>query len=292
MIICSHGPPKRAHRGAALLLVMWLVALLTALIGAFALTARIEHLQGRVLARGIVAGEAARAGLEYALVRIADPDPARQWRADGRPRDWRFGAAEVTVRIVDETGKVDLNQADAVLLGGLFRIVGAAPDEAAAVAAAIIDWRDGDALSQPQGGAEDPQYAAAERPYGAKDAPFDSVAEVEQVLGMTPALYARVAEHLTIHSVQPQPDQVYASAVVLEAMGLDPGPILQRREGGGGQPEDAFVGAGSGTYSIDSRARLPDGREATLRTVVRAEASGVPGSAYTPLRWEEGASPR
>lgn len=271
---------------------MWLVALLTALIGAFALTARIEHLQGRVLARGVVAGEAARAGLEYALVRIADPDPAGQWRADGRPRAWRFGAAEVTVRIVDETGKVDLNQADAVLLGGLFRVVGAAPEEAAAVAAAIIDWRDGDVLSQPQGGAEDPQYAAAERPYGAKDAPFDSIGEVEQVLGMTPALYARVAEHLTIFSVQPQPDQTYAGAVVLEAMGLDPGPILQRREGGGGQPEDAFVGAGSGTYSIDSRARLPDGRQATLRAVVRAEASGVPGSAYTPLRWEEGASPR
>ena len=35
-------------RGAALLLVLWLVALLTALVGAYALTARIEALQGRV----------------------------------------------------------------------------------------------------------------------------------------------------------------------------------------------------------------------------------------------------
>jgi len=29
-----------------------------------------------------------------------------------------------------------------------------------------------------------------------------------------------------------------------------------------------------------------------LRTVVRAGASPVPGSAYTLLRWEEGASPQ
>ena len=44
-------------RGAALLLVLWLVALLTALIGAFALTARIESLQARVLSTGAVAQE-------------------------------------------------------------------------------------------------------------------------------------------------------------------------------------------------------------------------------------------
>ena len=38
-------------RGAALLLVLWLVALLTALVGSFALAARTEHLQGQVLER-------------------------------------------------------------------------------------------------------------------------------------------------------------------------------------------------------------------------------------------------
>ena len=35
-------------RGAALVLVLWVVALLTTTIAAFALTARVEHLQGRV----------------------------------------------------------------------------------------------------------------------------------------------------------------------------------------------------------------------------------------------------
>jgi general secretion pathway protein K len=285
-------PHGRRARGAALLLVMWLIALLTSLVGAFALTARTENLQGRVLSQGVVAEQAARAGLEYAMVRVVDPEPMRQWLPDGRAYAWRFGDAAITVRIVDESGKVDLNTAEAPLLTALFRAVGAEPDTAAGLASAIIDWRDGDVLSQPQGGAEDPQYAAAERPYGAKDAPFDTIAEVEQVLGMTPELYAKVAEHLTVYSGQAEPDQTYASAPVLQAMGVDAGPILQQRAAPLVPGQASLVGSGSGTYSIDSRARLPDGREATLRVVVRAGASGVPGSAYTPLRWEEGASPR
>ena len=78
------------QRGAALLLVMWLIALLASLIGAFALSARIERLQERVLTRGAVAGEAARAGLEMALVRVDDPDPRRRWVPDGRTYRWQY----------------------------------------------------------------------------------------------------------------------------------------------------------------------------------------------------------
>ncbi|UHQ21043.1 general secretion pathway protein GspK [Lysobacter sp. KIS68-7] len=289
-------------RGAALLLVLWLIALLTALIGAFALTASIEGLQGRVLHRGVIAGEVARAGLEYALVRAADPDPRRQWLPDGRPYQWTFGDAQVQVSLVDENGKIDLNQADLALLASLFQNVGGLDNEQARrVAAAVLDWRDPDSLTQPEGGAEDGEYAAAERPYGAKDAPFESVAELEQVLGMTPALYAKVAPDLTVYSGRTRPDPAFASAGVLQAMGIDADSAIGRRRawdpssGGpapvleGGEP---LVSSGSGTYSIDSRARLRDGREAMLRVVVRAGGNGLPGSAYTPLRWEEGASPR
>lgn len=281
------------QRGVALVLVMWLVALLIALVGAYAMTARIEHMQGRTLARGIVAEQAARAGLEYAMTRLTDPDPALQWSPDGRAYPWAFGDAVVEVRVVDESGKVDLNAAEPPLLAALFQAAGSEPDTAAAVAAAIIDWRDSDTLTQPGGGAEDAQYAAAGRPYGAKDAPFETVGEVEQVLGMTPALYARVEEYLTVFSGQAQPDERFAAGMVLQALGVDPAAALARREGDPALVGDtSLVGGGSGTYSVDSRARLPDGRQAVLRAVVRAGASGVPGSAYAPLRWEEGATPR
>lgn len=279
-------------RGAALLLVLWLVALLTALVGAYALTARIEALQGRVGSRGAMAQEIARAGMEYALVRVADRNPETHWQPNGRAYAWRFDGHDVQVRIIDETGKVDLNQADVPLLSRLMQALGEPPDASDALAAAIVDWRDADDLSQPVGGAEDGDYAAAGRPYGAKDAPFETIAELEQVLGMTPDLYARLEPFLTLYSGRGQPDATYAQGPVLVAMGMDATAWLALREAAGAAGALQLVGTGSGTYSIESRARLADGRETLLRTVVRAGASPVPGSAYTLLRWEEGASPQ
>ncbi|WP_448674507.1 general secretion pathway protein GspK [Pseudoxanthomonas mexicana] len=279
-------------RGAALLLVLWLVALLTALVGAYALTARIEALQGRVGSRGAIAQEIARAGMEYALVRVVDRNPETHWQPNGRAYAWRFDGHDVQVRIIDETGKVDLNQADVPLLSRLMQALGEPPDASDALAAAIVDWRDADDLGQPVGGAEDGDYAAAGRPYGAKDAPFETIAELEQVLGMTPDLYARLEPFLTLYSGRGQPDATYAQGPVLVAMGMDATAWLAQREAAGAAGALQLVGTGSGTYSIESRARLADGRETSLRTVVRAGASPVPGSAYTLLRWEEGASPQ
>lgn len=279
-----------AQRGVALLLVVWLIALLTALIGAFAISARVESLQGRVLAQGSVVQQIARAGLEYALQRVADPDPGSRWTPDGRPYAWQYAGSQVQVQLVDESGKVDLNQADAQILSSLLRAVGVEPAQAQQLAGAAVDWRDSDALSQVAGGAEDPDYAAAGLPYGAKDAPYESVAEVEQVLGWTPQLYARVRAYLTIYAGRGRPDPRYAQAPVLTALGLDPGLVLAQRQGSIGQP--ALVGQGTGTYSIQSRARTPDGRQAVLRAVVRAGGGPTPGSMYTTLRWEEGWEPR
>lgn len=286
----------RAMRGAALLLVLWLIVLLTALVGGFALVARTEQLQGRTLVRGLVAAGAARAGLEYALTRVALDDPRRQWRPDGRPYPWRFGDAEVEVTIVDETGKVDLNHADAGLLAALLVATGVEQAQAGRLAAAIVDWRDPDPLTQPAGGGEDPDYASAGLPYGAKDAEFESIAELEQVLGMTPELYARLEPHVTVYGGRPRPEPAFASAEVLTALGMDGERMIEQRRrwdpGAGAPPAgiagDLLNGNSSGTYSIRSRARLADGSRTELHAVVRTGGGAVPGMAYTPLRWDEG----
>lgn len=278
-------------RGAALLLVLWLIALLTALIGAFALTARIESMQGKVIRDGSIARERARAGLEYALVRVADTQPRTRWLPDGRAYAWRFADSRIDVRLTDESGKIDLNQADATLLAQLMRVQGVAEDVAPQLAGAIIDWRDADSLSQPQGGAEDPDYASAGREYGAKDAPFESLAELRQVLGMTEAIHDRIAPYLTLYSGRAMPDSTYAPGPVLTAMGMDAERLLAQRALAQDEAGAQLVGGGSGTYSIDSHATLRDGKEAFLHAVIRAGGGPVPGSAYTVLRWEEGAPP-
>lgn len=294
------SPPWRLlQRGAALLLVLWLVAMLAALVGAFAMIAQVEHMQGQVLFRGVVARQAARAGLEYAMTRLSEPDPRLAWIPDGRSYEWTYHGARLELAVVDEQGKVDLNLADQPLLSRLLQATGNEQRDADDVASAILDWRDPDPLTQLAGGAEDRQYEARGLPYGAKDAPFEDVSELQQVLGVDRALFDGVAPYLTVHSGRPHPDPAFAAAPVLTALGLDPAQVLALRRSwdpASGLPPPVLagvgplVGGGSGTYSVDSRARLRDGRETVLRVVVRAGGSGLPGSTYTPLEWEEEAS--
>lgn len=273
---------KRRPQGAALLLVMWLILLLSGLVAGYAAAARIESMQGNGLARGVAAREAARAGVEYAAARLLDPDPARRWGGDGRDHRFDFDGARLEVAIRDEAGKIDLNVADHALLLGFFVALGEPRETASRLAGAIVDWRDADSLTQPAGGAEDGDYSAAGLAWGAKDAPFETVAELEQVLGMRPGLFASAAQYLTVYSGSAMPDPHSADTLVLQAMGVE------RPQ----QPEpNAVPLAGSGTYSIDSRARLADGRRAHLSVILRLGGNGLPGSTYTPLRWQDGVMP-
>lgn len=274
----------RAARGAALLLVLWLVLLLSGLVAGYALSARIASLQGNGLARDVVAGEAARAGVEYAASRLLDPDPAQRWAVDGRTYRWVFDGVPVDVTVRDEAAKLDLNGAPFGLLQAFFVALGEPSEAAARLAGAVVDWRDADSLVQPAGGAEDADYAAAGLQGGAKDAPFERVAELAEVLGMRPALYAAAAPHLTVYTGRAMPEAASADPLLRRAMGLPPAEAAA----------DAAASpvAGSGTYSIESRARPADGRSVRRSVVLRMGSSGLPGSSYTTLDWQAGSAAR
>lgn len=285
-------------RGAALVLVLWLVALLAAIIGAFALSARVEYMQGRGTADLGGGQEIAHAGIDYALSRMRPTPTQPAWRADGRRYRWQFDGRTVELRIIDESGKVDLNQAERPLLEGLLRAVEVEPARATRLAGAIIDWRDADDLLQPGGGAETADYLAAGHPYGAKNARFDSIAELQRLLGMDAALYAKLAPLVTVYGIG-RLDMRFAPAPVLVAMGLDADLVMAQREQ---EDADAVIGqtdavplaamVGSGIYSVDSQVLLGGGRRAVLRAVVRLAPEGGSDAPYTVLRWEQGAVSR
>lgn len=272
----------RGQQGAALLLVMWLVLLLSGLVAGYAMSARIESMQGNGLARSVVAREAARAGVEYAASRMLDADPARRWVPDGRDYRFSFDGAQLQVAVRDETGKVDLNNAGPDVLAGLLHAQGEPGESASRLAGVILDWRDEDSMTQVAGGAEDADYAAAGLAWGAKDAPFETVTELEQVLGMRPALFSSLAPYVTVNSGSAIPNAAFADGPVLQAMGVErPQPI-----------NNTVPSTGSGTYSIESRARLANGRRAHLSVILRVGGNGLPGSSYTTLRWQDrGVSP-
>jgi general secretion pathway protein K len=63
--------------------------------------------------------------------------------------------------------------------------VGFDPDQAESLADAIADFRDADNLKHLRG-AEEPEYRAAGLAWGPKNAPFQTVEELQQVLGAQP----------------------------------------------------------------------------------------------------------
>lgn len=288
-------------RGAALLLVLWLVVLLTGLIAIFGSLARTEGLQGRTLARGTAARFAAEAGLEVAALHLQGADPQQRWLPDGRPQQFTFEGHAVEVRVLDESAKVDLNAAPADVLTGLFVALGEPAERGRALAGAIQDFRDTDDLLSPEGGAEDPDYARAGLPYGAKDRPFETVSELRQVLGLQPALFDRVRPFLTVYTGQARPTPTFAALPVLQALGMTPEQIAvvlsQRGEATlPGQPVAlpgqlaTLAAQGTGTYSVSSQATRADGTRVRIQAAIRIGAGGGSGQLYLPLSWRVGDS--
>jgi general secretion pathway protein K len=158
----------------------------------------------------------AEAGVERAMLGLLDPHEATVWRADGRPYVLALGEGRVRITLQDEAGKIDLNLASDEILQGLFEAVGLSPADAARMVDRVVDFRDPDDRRRPAG-AEDPDYFAAGRMQGAKNAPFESVDELLQVLGMTREIYERVAPYLSVYSRR-QVEPLSASPLVLEVL--------------------------------------------------------------------------
>ena len=293
------GAGARAARGVALVVVMWLLVLLASVVGLFALNAHAEALQASALRQRVALDHAAEAGIEAVAARLLAVDARRRPVPDGRALKMPFGdGITVTVTVTDESGKVDLNVAEAPLLQRLFVEVGLGAAEAQRLAGAVVDWRDPDALVGAGGGAEARDYRAAGRPYGPANRPFAQVSDLQRVLGMRHALYVRVRPYLTVYTGLAQPNIAFADRPVLRALGLPPAVVEQivaaRAEIRPGLPPPVLGGGlvlasgGTGTYSISSRAARADGPKAELEATVRVGAGGFLGQVYTPLAWRYG----
>lgn len=294
----------RRQKGIALILVLWVSVLIAVLLASFSLSARVEALQGRNLLDATRARYAAEAGLHRAAYELRGNNPDTRWVADGRTYSFDFEGAKIEVQLYDETGKVDLNVSDPMLLTALFEAGGVAKPDAEALAAAVADWRDPDDLISPNG-AEAGEYKSADRSYGPRNAPFETVSEVQQVLGMSFELYRELEPLMTIYSGRAQPNPAFASPEVLQLIpGMNPDVIqlfVQQRQQPvvAGQPPmplalpdgTPVVAQGGGlTYTIRSRATLPGGANAGLEATVRLGASMVARRPFRIVRWRDGES--
>ena len=211
---CAVPPP----RGVALIIVLWIITLLVVIAASFVQTMRTDvNVVANSLSR-LKAEALADAALQRALYELYKPQNIDgRWNTDGSSREWQYRDATVTIKMQDETGKIDINRVNDQLLRGLLLSQGVADEDALKLVDAIADWRDADSNRRLKG-AEAPEYTAAGLAYGPANALFQSVEELKLVLGMTPALYARLAPLITVYSGQTGINEQIATREVLLAL--------------------------------------------------------------------------
>ena len=260
------------QRGFALLIVLWTLALLALMGTQILATARQDTQLARNLFDAAALEAAANGAVQQASFNLLD-NSNRHWNADDVTRTIRIGRAVVGVRIEDESDKVNPNYASADLLRALLVQAGANPVTAAAVAASIVEWRvAGGVPGRPD--ATTARYIAAGREYAPSGAPFNSLDELDAVLGMTPDLLARLRPHLTLFT-DGDPNAATRDPVVAQALAVT-------GEHGG----DADAGGGAQVVSVTADARGDNAARFAIQVIVRTNGRAE-GSRYDILAYHQ-----
>jgi len=182
------------EKGIALLIVLWVLTILMVIVLSFSVMARTEIYSTMAFKGGIERKFITEAGIERGITELfyrefyknqtVELEGREVWKTDGTPYEAQIGDGYYTVKILDESGKVDINTASELVLKNLLINAGVKPEEADIIVDSIMDWKDGDDLHRLHG-AESDYYMSLPNPYRAKDDKFDTIEELLLVKGMT-----------------------------------------------------------------------------------------------------------
>ncbi|WGT36161.1 type II secretion system protein GspK [Pseudomonas atacamensis] len=239
----------KRQRGVALLLVLWVLALLGTLLAGLVGWVHLQNRQALWQRQHLQGQLAAEAGIAMAVMAQLDHDPQQRWLADNQVHALRFDDAELAVSLRSEQGQVDLNAAPAALIARLLQACGAPPGDARQLAQAV------------------------ERRRADNQAPLRMVEELRELPGMTQAIYQRAAPYVTLWSGLPTPDPRFAAPWLQQALNLP-------------RTRPSVTPAGS-IFTVKSRATLPGGYTTTLRVTLLLNPSKEGARPYRVLRWQE-----
>lgn len=203
-------------RGIALVTVLWVVVLLSLMAAAISVSSRST---GQLTSNLYYASQgryASVAGIQWAYWGLQIPADQVPWLADGSVYEMPLADMLVRVSVFDENGKIDLNEATEEMLRPLLISAEVEDERIDSLVDAILDWRDDDDLKR-LNGAEDDDYLQAALGWQAKDAPFESILELRQVLGMDEQVFRAIRNSLTIYSGKRKINPLVAPKLVLMA---------------------------------------------------------------------------
>lgn len=198
--------PSQRTRGFAVIIALVSIAVLSILAGALAMFMRVES----QLAQNSNDSEKllwiARGGVERARWILSQEPPGptslQQIWAGGSGQgaetnsplagitlnDFPIGDGSVSLEMIEQESKVNINTADTILLNQVLTTMGVDASDISVVSDSIQDWIDTDDGQRPAG-AESDYYQGLNPPYNAKDAPIDDIQELQFIKGVTPEMY-------------------------------------------------------------------------------------------------------
>ena len=285
----------KSQRGIALVIVLWTITLLSVFAAGMSHSMRQDTRLTSNYVENARLTSLAEGGIYHGIQRLLDSDQDNQWSRDGIEYEVMLDNHRLHVSLQDERGKIDLNQSpEALLLHVIER--GDFDVDATAIVHAILDWRDKD-QARHDAGAEDDDYLQSQYHYGARDNPFLSVAELQQVMGMTASLYNELAGLFTVYSGGNGIDPSTVPVDVLSRMpGMDNETawefVTSRQQAAGNNIASAVLPTevqpflsktGPNIYTITSRVQSPEGTSVVASAIVHL--TGQKNNAYTVVAW-------
>ena len=201
---------KKNQNGIALMVVLWVLVLLSALATEFAYSMRTEVNATRNYKEDVESYYIAKAGIQLAMAELlkearfhsihpeygfvsgipkeseikASEESAGEFEIINRT-NIELGRGTVTYQITDENGKTNVNRASREVLIKVLDASGMEiGEEQDIIADSILDWIDRDDEHR-LNGAESDFYLMKDEPYNAKNGSFDSLDELLKVRGIT-----------------------------------------------------------------------------------------------------------
>jgi general secretion pathway protein K len=178
-------------------MVLWVIIILVVIAFSFSLLARSEAFSTLRFKQDVEGKFLAEAALERGIMEIffrltyknqVQLEKEREiFKVDGRSYSGEMGKDRYTLRISDESGKININlmtDFSGIILNNLLVNLGVEKEKADVVVDSILDWKDDDNLHRLHG-AEDEYYLALSKPYKAKNKPLETIEELLLVRGVT-----------------------------------------------------------------------------------------------------------
>ena len=287
--------PHSASRDAGfiLIVVIWVAALFALATVAFVRAAQTQVRGAATLSQSTRAELMADSGVTLVMLDLietkAKPDRRARFAVDNSIVQCAAGGDDrLAIRVQDAAGRINLNLANERLLQAFFVGLGASRPVADQLADAMIDFRDGD-NDRRVAGAEQPEYLAAGRAFGPKNAPLDSLEELHQILGLDSNMIEAMLPHVTLHSRIAGLDPRFTTPALTELLAQGAEQLSARQTTGlsdGRLPAEFFAASKQHTYVASVTARLVSGATYMREAVIELPAPRT----RTPmlLTWKRG----